>query len=284
MRPHTAGRLSTVLLMAAWAAVLAPLPVFATNGMYLVSYGAEATGRAGANLAVSDRTLALNANPAGIAQVQGRHYSMNVSLLAPELSAGNAVNDNLEAEDRLFPMPAFGHIRSRPDSKWTWGIGLVGQGGMGATFKNANTFFGTRDETFTEVRFATLTPTVAYALTEDMSIGASLNLGWADASFRFYPQTSFFNTADPANSFFGVAMQRAGGPQVNLRLGWLWQADPRLSVGAIYQTEPQSTFEDGAMTVNFAAHPQLGRKVKYDAEMDGFTFAAQAGVGLAWRP
>ena len=268
-------------LLAAWAF---PPSAAATNGMYLVGYGAETTGRAGANLAVSDRSLALNTNPAGISQLQGRHYSVNLSLLMPELESGNALNDSVAGENRTFPLPAVGYIRSRHDSPWAWGWGLVGQGGMGATFKDTNTFFGTRDETFTEVRFATFTPTVAYAFNEDMSVGAALNLGYADASFRFYPHTSFFNAEDPQNSFFGADMERAGGAQVNLRLGWLWKARPDLSVAAMYQTETESSFEGGEMVVNFGAHPLLGTPVSYDAEMDGFTFASQAGIGLAWRP
>jgi long-chain fatty acid transport protein len=193
----------------AWAAAV---PAFATNGMYLTSYGAE-TG-----------------------------------------------------------------------AKWVWGVGFLAQGGMGATFKNLNTPFGTRDETFSEVRFGTLTPTVAYAINDDMALGASFNLGYADTSFRFFPHTSFFNTQSPANSFFGASMDKAGGMQTSLRLGWWWRADPRLSFGAIYQTETKSRFDGGDMTINFAAHPQLGRKVHYNATLDGFTFAAQAGAGVAFRP
>lgn len=42
---------------------------------------------------------------------------------------------------------------------------------------------GTRDETFSEVRFGTLTPTLAYAINDDLSIGASFNLGYADNPF-----------------------------------------------------------------------------------------------------
>jgi long-chain fatty acid transport protein len=280
MRQRTLILLAALLL----AALALPPPALATNGLFLVGYGAETTGRAGANLAVSDRTLALNSNPAGLSQLQGRHYSMNLSILAPTLESGNAINSSVDAEDRLFPLPAVAYIRSPHDSKWAWGWGLVAQGGMGATFKNQNTFFGTRDETYTEVRFVTLTPAVSYALTEDMSVGATLNAGWADASFRFFPRTSFFNSQAPQNSFFGVDMKRAGGPQASLRLGWSWRARPDLSFGAIYQTRTWSNFENGDMVVNFNAHPMLGRKVSYDAEMKGFNFAAQAGAGVAWRP
>ncbi|NJL27770.1 MAG: hypothetical protein HC897_07670 [Thermoanaerobaculia bacterium] len=256
----------------------------ATNGMYLTGYSAETVGRGGANLAISDRVLGLNSNPAGIAQLQGNHLTANLSLLVPMLDTENLANASLDAEDRFFPLPAVAYVRAGKDTRWTWGVGFLAQGGMGATFENLNTFFGTRDETFSEVRFATLSPTVAYALSDDMSLGLTLNIGYADASFRFFPNTSFFNTQNPAQSFFGVNLKKAGGLQTNVRLGWWWRANPKLAVGAIYQTETDSNFEDGEMWVDFRAHPQLGRKVKYSADVDGFTFAGQTGVGFAYRP
>ena len=47
-------RLSIVLLVIAAAS-----PAWATNGMYLAGYGAEADGRGGAGLAIADRALGL---------------------------------------------------------------------------------------------------------------------------------------------------------------------------------------------------------------------------------
>jgi long-chain fatty acid transport protein len=64
---------------------LVPAQLSATNGMYLTGYGAETIGRGGANLAISDRSLALNFNPAGISQLQGNHFTLNLSVLAPTL-------------------------------------------------------------------------------------------------------------------------------------------------------------------------------------------------------
>ena len=58
----------------------------------------------------------------------------------------------------------------------------------------------------------------------------------------------------------------------------------RIAFGAVYQTKTHSKFDNGDMTVNFTDHPFLKQKVRYTAEVDGFTFASQAGVGLAWRP
>lgn len=277
-----------VSLRPAWTMALVllllPAAALATNGMYMTGYGAETMGRGGANLAISDRALALNFNPAGISQLQGRHFSVNLSVLAPSLEYQNSVNAAFDGEDNFFPLPAMAYVRGGKESPWTWGVGFVAQGGMGATFKQENTFFGTVDETFTEVRFMTLNPTVAYSISEDMAIGAALNVGYADASFKLFPNTSFFNPEAPEQSFFGVNMKQAGGVQTNLRLGWWWRPRPRFSLGLIYQTETDSTYEDGDMWVNFSSHPFLGQTVQYEAEMDGFTFAAQAGLGVAFRP
>lgn len=280
------SRLSLGLVAAAVASVvlLAPAELPATNGTYLTGYGAETIGRGGANLAISDRSLALNFNPAGIGQLQGNHFTLNLSVLAPSLIFENAINQPIDSDDRYFPLPAVAYVRGSKDSPWTWGVGFVAQGGQGATFENMNTFFGTRDETFTEIRFMTVTPTLAYNFSDDMALGLALNLGYADASFRFFRDTSFFNPVNPATSFPGVNMKQAAGFQWNVRGGWWWRPHPRFTVGAIYQTETESNFEDGDLWVNYSAFPFIGQHVKYDAEMDGFTFAAQAGVGFALRP
>ncbi len=271
------------LMLAATLALVAPAAMWATNGMYMTGYGAETMGRGGVNLAISDRTLALNFNPAGISQLQGNHFSVNLSLLAPTLKYENVINSEFDGKDSFFPLPSLAYVRGSKDSPWTWGIGFIAQGGMGATFEQENTFFGTVDQTSTEVRFMTLNPTVAYAINEDMAIGLSANIGYADASFRFFPNTSFFNPMAPEQSFFGVNLKQAGGLQTNLRAGWWWRAHPRFSLGLVYQTETESNYENGEMWVNFEGHPFVGQVVKYEADMDGFTFAAQAGIGMAFR-
>ncbi|HRC86325.1 MAG TPA: outer membrane protein transport protein, partial [Thermoanaerobaculia bacterium] len=269
-------------LIAGLALALAA-PALATNGLYLTGYGAETLGRGGVNVAISDRTLGLNSNPAGIAQLQGNHYTLGLALLAPQLQFENAANPPTDGEDRYFPLPAFAWVRSGKDTPWAFGVGFLAQGGMGATFNNLNTFFGTRDQTYTQVRFATISPTVAYSFGDDAALGATLNLGWADAAFRFFPNTSFFNAQNPAMSFPGVKMEDAGGLQTSLRVGGWWRPLPSFTLGAIYQTKTDSTFDNGKLQANFRNFPGLGQAVTYDAKMDGFTFAAQAGVGVGVR-
>ena len=274
---------SKLVLAATVLALLGATSVGATNGMYLTAYGAETAGRGGANLAISDRTLAINFNPAGIAQLGGNHLTVSLATLMPSMVSSNPANEPTSANDQIFPLPAIAYVRGT-DTPWTIGVGLVAQGGMGARYEAFNSFFGTRDEIFSEVRFVTAVPTLAYAISDDMSVGVSLNVGYSDVAFRFFPETSFFNQADPQNSFFGVRMEPAGGFQYNVRAGFWWRPRPRFSIGLIYQTETESDFSSGKTELNFANQPFIQQKVGYSAEVEGFTFAAQAGIGVAFRP
>ena len=84
---HMAAALGAVAAFLALAGT-----ALATNGMFLTSYGPETLGRGGANLAISDRTLAVNFNPAGISQLQGNHFSVGLAVLAPKLDYRNSIN------------------------------------------------------------------------------------------------------------------------------------------------------------------------------------------------
>jgi long-chain fatty acid transport protein len=274
-------------------ALAAASPALATNTMYLAGYGTEAAGRAGAGIAVADRALGLQFNPAGIAQLQGNHYSVDLQILLPKLHLsnyqGSPIQNEVDAKNRKFYMPSVAYVRGSKDSPWAYGIGLVSQGGMGATFKNQNTAFGTRDETFTQVRFASLTPCVAYAVNKDLSFGLSANVGWSDLEYRFWPQSSavvnFPPDADPANDtpFPGQNMTQAVSSfSYSFRAGAMWRVHPKVQLGATYQTKTQSDYDGGKLVANFSA---LGLgDIAYDAEIDGFTWPEQYGVGIQLRP
>jgi len=266
--------LPLVLLMAA--------PAFATDGMYLAGYGAEAAGRAGTNLAVADRALGLQANPAGIAQLQGQHLSIDGQFLVPKLDYSDPSGNALAAKSNVFAMPSIAYVRGSKNSPWTLGLALISQGGMGATFESYQTPFGTKDGTYSEVRFLTLTPTVAYAVNEDLALGASLNAGYSDVTFRFYPNTSYFNSGT-GYGFFGANLSgRAKAYNYSGRFGALWSVVPQVQVGAMYQTKTQGDYKNGTLGLNESA---LGLgQVNYDATVDGFTWPAQYGLGVQIRP
>lgn len=279
-----------VAVAAVAAACVLAAPAGATNGMYLAGYGSEAAGRAGANLGVADRAMGLQANPAGIAQLQGQHLSIDLQLLAPKLRySGDPAGNAIDGENALFAMPSLTWVRGTPESPWNFGLALISQGGMGAHFIGYRTPFGTTDETFSEVRFLTATPTASYAITPDLALGVSGNLGYSDVRFRFFPNTSFYNDGgtptNPADDmgFFGANMVgRAKSMNASGRVGVMWRALPQLQLGAVYQTETTGSYKNGKLQLNETA-VGLGL-VNYEAEVDGFSWPEQFGVGAQVHP
>ena len=282
MRSCNVPKLLPLVLLA----IAADAPAWATNGMYLAGYGAEADGRGGTGIAIADRALGLQFNPAGIAQLQGNHFTVDLQVLMPELHfanfQGTPIANDLDGESQEFYMPSFAYVQGAKDSPWAWGIGLVSQGGMGATFENTNTPFGTKDETTSMVRFATLTPAVAYSFNKDVSIGLSANVGWSDVRYTFWPQTS----APPGtgfNGFFGMKMSEAASTfNYSVRLGVMWRVHPIVQLGAVYQTKTHSDYSGGTLETNQSAI-SLG-SVSYDAKVGGFTWPEQYGIGIQIRP
>ncbi len=270
------------VLLSLFLSLVFAAPAAATNGMYLVGYGAEVAGRAGANLAVADRSLGLQANPAGIAQMQGQHFGIDGQLLVPKLDFVDPYGHAIDAKSSVFAMPSLSYVRGAKASPWTFGAGLISQGGMGATFEGYQTPFGTTDGTYSEVRFLTLTPTVAYAVNEDVAVGVSLNAGYSDVKFRFYPNTSYYD-GGTGYGFFGADLtERAKAWNWSTRVGAMWTATPRLQFGAMYQTKTQGDYENGKLGLNQSAIG-LG-EVTYDAKVEGFAWPAQFGGGVQVRP
>jgi long-chain fatty acid transport protein len=139
------------------------------------------------------------------------------------------------------------------------------------------------------VRFATITPTIAYRASDQFAFGASINAGYSDVMFGFWPSTSYYNNngtpADPSDDigFFGADLTtRAKAYTTSVRGGALWHANPMLTFGAIYQTETVGDYKNGKLTLDETA---LGLgKVRYDATVEGFTWPAQYGAGVEIRP
>ena len=277
-------------LAATFLLALVAAPALATNGMYLAGYGSEAAGRGGANLAVADNALGLHANPAGIMHIKGSELNVDVQFLAPSLKyGGDPLGNSMDGKSKVFAMPAISYVRGYPDSPWSWGIALISQGGMGATFETYTTPFGTTDQTSSEVRFATLTPTVAYRVNDKFAFGVSLNAGYSDVTFGFWPATSFYSDGgtpmDPSDDmgFLGSELTtRAKAYTTSWRGGALWHAHPMVTFGAVAQSETKGDYADGMLTLDQTV---LGLgKVRYDATVEGFTWPAQFGAGVELRP
>jgi long-chain fatty acid transport protein len=252
---------------------LTPLTGWATNGMNMIGTGAVSAGMGGADVAVPAGCTAIAGNPAQLATTCNRVISVGGSFLFPDMEDKPFGGSSTDNEFQAFPGPFIGYAQRIGTSRWSVGIGAFAQGGMGVDFQGVDVnpayYPGMKDNLMSEVGFLRLSPTVAYNVTDKLTMGASLYAGYATLKYDFFPETIGHRVRDLTSFTF------AGRFGVNYLINDKW------SVGATYTTESTIDFDGGELTQNFG--PELG-KVKYgNVKMDGFTWPRQVEVGAAYR-
>lgn len=252
---------------------------YATNGMNMISYGGVASGMAGASLGISDDPSAINNNPAGLTQIKNGEAEVGISLLMPNLTHKDMFGNDKEGESAIFPLPMLGYAHRLGNGPLVLGLGVFAQGGMGAEFNDLNTAFGTKDATYSNVMYAKIAPALAYQVSDMVSLGLALNVGYSALEFKFFPETSYYS---PTMAFFGMDMRDTSTFGYGAKLGLMFKPTDMVSLGAVYTSKAKLDYEDGNITFNMNS---LGLgKVKYDASVDGFTWPQQFGVGIGLRP
>jgi len=256
---------------------------YATNGMNMISYGGQESGMAGASLGVSDNPMAMNNNPAGLTQIKDSELIVGISLLMPNLKHMDSVSplgsNDKNGENKVFPLPTLAYAKRIPNSKVVLGIGIFAQGGMGADFKDLKTAFGTKDRTYTNVRYAKITPTIAYQFTDRLSGGVALNVGYSDVEMEFFPDT-FFPGGDGIPPFAGMDLEDEYAFGYGAKIGLMYKISEDVNIGLVYTTRSELNYDNGKM--EFRGPAPIGGK--YDAEMEGFTWPASLGAGIGIRP
>lgn len=261
---------------------LVPAPAYPTNGLSAIGFGAESGAMAGADLAVARDTAAMNSNPAGITQIPGNALDIYGGVVYPSSVAHqDQLGNDLEVSNRRAYLGGGGFTHRLGDGPVTAGIGLFGQGGAGNVYKNVITPFGTSDEFSSLFRIAKITPTVAYRFNEKLSFGVSLQMVYTDIRQKVFPETSYFDPADPGHPFFGSDAEM-NGFGFGVKLGALYKFGDLLSLAAAYTSKMRLPL-DGTLVTNMSA-AGLGKVTYQDASIEGMALPQEVDVGVAVRP
>lgn len=252
------------------------LPSAATNGINLIGFGAESTLMGGADTAVARDTSALNTNPAGLTQIQGKAFDGFGSLLrTTDLSHEDAINDQ-HADNRYTLLAGGGYAQSLESMPCTVGVGFFTQGGAGAVFKDTNTVFGTEDEMSSLFGIAKVTPGFGCQITDKLSVGASLSLIYASIEQKF-----FFNTSNAG--FGGFKHEGANAIRFGFKAGTQYKLNDALTFGASYTEKTELPLTGGTAKFNFSG-AGLGI-VKYNnLSVKGFALPREVAIGAAFKP
>ncbi len=249
----------------------------ATNGINLIGFGAESTLMAGADVAVARDSSALNTNPAGLAQIDNKHFDVYGSLLRiTDLSHKDQFGNDRHASNRYTGLGGMGYAQKLQNTPCTAGLGLFAQGGSGGVFENLNTAFGTRDEYSGLFAVAKVTTGLGCKVNDKWSVGGSFGLVYAQAEQKIFP-----NTSVPPD-FAGISIKGADSLRTSFKLGIQYQATPQLTLAAAYTGKTELPLSGGQLKLNMTG-AGLG-VVKYrDVKLNGLALPEEIAVGAAYQ-
>ena len=238
----------------------------ATNGYFSHGYGMKAKGMGGVGIALPQDSLAAASNPAGMVMV-GSRLDVGVDWFKPVRSTEIVGMGSYDGNgDKSFLIPEFGYNRMlNADS--SIGLSVYGNGGMNTKYKDLNSrtgnaIFGNGD-LGVDLAQLFIAPTYAMKLTPDHAIGVSLNLAYQQ--FKAEGIDGFTVSSSSGTNLTNKGYDSSTG--YGLRIGWLGNITPSVTLGATYQTKTRmSTFD------------------KYRglfAEQGDFDIPSNYGVGIA---
>lgn len=278
---------SVLICTMALLGTFAVAPAGATNGMDMIGYGTRSIGMGGADVAVAGDAGNVSGNPAAVSEACESSANIGITFLMPTLGLTHntpAGPDSVDGEPAglSFYMPQLGYVHRVKDSPLAFGVGLYVQGGMGVDFQKVSTGMGGQDELTSTVSFMRLNPLVSYKVNNDLTLGATLMIGYAQAKFSMYPGTysaGMDGTPGTGDDFAGMDVSGLKSLGFAGRVGAQYKVGPMVRLGAMYTSESTIKLEDGNAKLNFGQ-----MNVNYDAELQDFTWPQEAEAGIAVTP
>ena len=209
------------------------------GGFRLVDQDPYATARGNAFVASADRASALYYNPAAMVRLKkpAIHLGYHLVHFDADYHSFDGSRSTSNESEFLGPPQVYA-VAPGLDGAVAVGVGLYSPFGLGLTWPKDTGFSSLTRES--ELLFLSTSPSIAVALSESFSVGASININYAklDLSSETSP------TLPPARLAIGV-----DGFAVGYSLGALWSPNQDLSFGLKYMS-PTYMNLDGTMDVS----------------------------------
>ncbi|NTW63749.1 MAG: aromatic hydrocarbon degradation protein [Chlorobiaceae bacterium] len=210
-------------------------PVFATNGMNLEGYGAKSHALGGASMAYDTGNSAVMNNPAtlGMMKEGKEEFGIGIRGLHPDVSLSYGPMSD-KSEGTGYYMPSLSYMRK--DGSIAWGVAMLAQGGMGTEYGDDSPLFMfgrsygnslvplSGKEIRSEVGVGRVMFPLAWNITENTTIGLSLDLIWASmdlqmdmdgAHFKGMTQGMGGSVSGTMYNTLGSMMQSGGVTDIN---------------------------------------------------------------------
>ena len=230
----------------------------ATDGYFDHGYGVKAKGLGGAGVAYAQDSMVVATNPAGLVDVADSHQ-VGLTWFSPDRSVtanGTTFDGNA---DGSFIIPDFGYKTTLSDGV-AYGLAIFGNGGMNTGYQAA--LFDVNpgvvsSATTMDMSQLFIAPTWCWRNDGGHAFGVSAIL----AGQRF--KATGLEDFGIANAGYDTSV--GGGA----RLGWTWQANRSLKVGATYQSRLRMT--------------KFDKYAGLFAERGGFDIPSNYALGFAYK-
>lgn len=226
-----------VLVVLAITLALAAPSAYATNGYFSHGYSLYESGMGGAGVAYPQDCLAAATNPAGMVLV-GNCTVLGVTFFKPQRStvisgSGAGANGTYDGNgNSSFIIPQLGYNRMLNDTM-SLGVAVYGNGGLDTSYTTAIPLFGTT-RAGVDLSQLIIAPTFAWKINASNSVGISLNFAYQ--MFSAYGLQNFDNPFVSTSPGHVTNKGQDSATGWGLRVGWIGQISPTVTLGATYQT------------------------------------------------
>ena len=215
----------------------------ATDGYFSHGYGVKSQATGGVGIALAQDSLVIASNPAGTVWLDDR-LDAGLSWFGPSRSADitdNKVpgaNGHYDGNDtKNFWLPEFGYLK-RLSPSTTLGLAVYGNGGMNTDYKKSPfTAFGGQGSAGINLEQLFISPSLAYKINENHSIGAAVNLAYQRFSAKGINLFSSSSIA-PANVSDQGTDTSTG---LGVRLGWTGKINENITLGAAWASKTNTS-------------------------------------------
>ena len=275
------GSVSPARVAALGFTLLGIQPAHATDGYFADGYGPKAEGRAGVSIAETDDAFGGANNPATISWTSNR-FDFDLDWFNPVRTAlrtgatgpAAALNGSIRSTRDNFFIPGIA-LKDSISSDVSLGLTIYGNGGMntdyprgqldlgpGATQQNLLAGSGHLGVNLSQLLIA---PTVSWQFAGNQSVGLAPIIAYQQ--FQAYGLNSFAGLSQDPAALTDQGTDHAWGASV--RLGYLWNVTPKISLGTEYSSEVFSQ--------------RFNRYRGLFAGSGSFDIPQTVGAGVAWQ-
>jgi len=256
------------------------------SGFSIYEQGNRATGMAGAFIARANDATALFYNPAGISGLQGFTLSAGATAISAQFAfTGPDIFDaqfyTKAKPENFYPFHIYGTYRI--SKTLSAGIGLFSPFGLASSWGSAaHPWVGRQLATQTELQSLFINPSLAYRISERLSVAAGISLVWSKVKLG---KSVFFTP----RSIFGESSLTAQANGFAFNLGLQYTPFEGLHLGMVYRSNTLLEFKDGDATFTFPdqGNDTLNQEIStyFPQKTKGsanITLPDMAGIGLAY--